>query len=43
VPTNLLRRSLLNLELFLMVFIGKPRSETKGGWGNRIILRSKPD
>ena len=29
--------------LFLMVFIVKPRSETKGGGGNRIILISKPD
>ena len=29
--------------LFLMVFIGKPRSETKRGGGSRIILRSKPD
>ena len=27
---------------FLMVFIGNPRSETKGGGGSRIILRSKP-
>ena len=26
-----------------MVFIGKPRSENKGGGGSQIILRSKPD
>ena len=31
------------LFLFWMVFIGKPRSETKRGGGSRIILRSKPD
>ena len=32
----------LFLILFWMVFLGNPRSETKVGRGNRIILRSKP-